>query len=509
MTDAVSRLPKSRLNRALVGSLLVHGLLLSLTFGGQGFKLPEWTPPWQAAPIEPDLHVVLQPVPESLSPPEPDNPAAMVAPRPSTVADDDAEVEQAPVAGLPLMTVERSSAHWQVPAASAPQDAAVAALPAASAPAVERLRRLRDEPSPRNDARARERDNEKALAELEDARQAMTPVAPVARLSAASAPAVEAVRRAGESLRIRGERAKADRGDELAQLDRARQAMTPVVAVATLSAASAPEPEALRRTADQLRPRSESRSAELAQLDGVRQVAQQRVQQLQELRQAAERQELARQEAARQDAARQEAARQEAARQQAAQAEAAKLEVERREAARVAGLKQEGLRLEAARLAAAQAQAQAENEQREARLRAIGRQLDEEAARRDAERQRPDWTPARRGRLYSRTDANAELAHYGELWARKIQFNQTFDLVRDAVAQPHTDPIVTVAVRSNGSVEAITFVRSSGVPALDEAIRRVVHSQENYPAFPAALQRDFDVVEIRRTWRFDISIRLD
>ncbi|MCE4553071.1 hypothetical protein LXT13_01250 [Pelomonas sp. P8] len=52
-------------------------------------------------------------------------------------------------------------------------------------------------------------------------------------------------------------------------------------------------------------------------------------------------------------------------------------------------------------------------------------------------------------------------------------------------------------------------MRSSGVPALDEAIRRVVHSQENYPAFPAALQRDFDVVEIRRTWRFDISIRLD
>jgi TonB family protein len=74
--------------------------------------------------------------------------------------------------------------------------------------------------------------------------------------------------------------------------------------------------------------------------------------------------------------------------------------------------------------------------------------------------------------------------------------------------QPHTDAIVTVAVRSNGSVEGITFVRSSGVPAVDEAIARIVRSQENYPAFAPALLRDYDVVEIRRTWHFDSAVRL-
>jgi len=84
----------------------------------------------------------------------------------------------------------------------------------------------------------------------------------------------------------------------------------------------------------------------------------------------------------------------------------------------------------------------------------------------------------------------------------------TFNMVRDAAKQPHTDPVVTVAVRSDGSVESVTFVQSSGVAALDEAIRRVVQSQTPYAAFPPALAREFDVIEIRRTWYFDVAIRL-
>jgi len=65
-----------------------------------------------------------------------------------------------------------------------------------------------------------------------------------------------------------------------------------------------------------------------------------------------------------------------------------------------------------------------------------------------------------------------------------------------------------VAIRSDGSVESVTFVKSSGVAALDDAIRRVVHSQAPYEAFPPGLASEFDVIEIRRTWYFDTAIRL-
>ena len=84
----------------------------------------------------------------------------------------------------------------------------------------------------------------------------------------------------------------------------------------------------------------------------------------------------------------------------------------------------------------------------------------------------------------------------------------TFDMVREAAKQPHTDPLVTVAIRSDGSVESVTFVQSSGVAAIDEAIRRIVHSQTPYQVFPPGLARECDVIEIRRTWYFDMAIRL-
>src|SRR5664279_4726797 len=52
----------SRLARALLLSLLIHALLLSLTFGGQGLGLPGFGFPWRERRIEaPDLRVVLVP----------------------------------------------------------------------------------------------------------------------------------------------------------------------------------------------------------------------------------------------------------------------------------------------------------------------------------------------------------------------------------------------------------------------------------------------------------------
>ncbi|HLL17803.1 MAG TPA: TonB C-terminal domain-containing protein, partial [Rubrivivax sp.] len=186
-----------------------------------------------------------------------------------------------------------------------------------------------------------------------------------------------------------------------------------------------------------------------------------------------------------QESARQETARQEAARQEAARLVTAKLDAEREALAR-----------------------------REAARRAIGRQLDEEAARRETAAARPANTlphsasNLRRGRLFGRSDANAELVLYAEAWARKIELNMTIDMVRDLARRPHTKPVVTVAIRRDGSVESLSFVVSSGVAEIDEAIKGIVQSQTPYPMFPPALARDYDVVEIRRTWHFDMAVRL-
>ena len=222
--------------------------------------------------------------------------------------------------------------------------------------------------------------------------------------------------------------------------------------------------------------------------------------------------------AARRETVRPDDVRQGAERVAAAQLEARRVEAERQEAARQEAARQEAARQEAARQEAARASAEeaADAARREASRRAMGRQLDEEAARRDAaasaarqaSRLDPSASSRRRGRLFGRADANAELIRYAEAWARRIEMNMTFDIVREAAKKPHVDPLVTVAIRSDGFVESVTFVVSSGAAELDEAIRRVVRSQENYPAFPAELAREYDVIEIRRTWHFDMAIRL-
>jgi TonB family protein len=115
---------------------------------------------------------------------------------------------------------------------------------------------------------------------------------------------------------------------------------------------------------------------------------------------------------------------------------------------------------------------------------------------------------ARRRTLIGRTDRDVVLVMYAETWRRKIELNTTIDLVREAMRKPHVDPLVTVALRSNGTVEAVTFNRSSGVAEIDEAVRRIVHSLAPYGAFPPDLAREYDVIEIRRTWTFDTAIRL-
>jgi outer membrane biosynthesis protein TonB len=217
----------------------------------------------------------------------------------------------------------------------------------------------------------------------------------------------------------------------------------------------------------------------------------------------AERQEAARSAAAQLEAQQKEAARREAARVEAARLEAQRLETAQQAAAQQEAQRREATRQEAARIEAARVAAeQEEAAKREAVRRAVGRQLDQETTRREA------WSTARRVRLWGRTDPNAELIQYAEAWARKIQFNTPVDVVGELAKRPHTNPMVTVAIRSDGSVESVTFVLSSGVAEVDEAIRRIVQSHEHYQAFSPGLAREFDVIEIRRTWYFDSAVRL-
>jgi TonB family protein len=100
------------------------------------------------------------------------------------------------------------------------------------------------------------------------------------------------------------------------------------------------------------------------------------------------------------------------------------------------------------------------------------------------------------------------LVDYAEAMTRKIAMNTLPEQVRELAAQPHTAPMVTVAVRADGTVESVKLVKSSGVPAVDAAVERIVRSHAAYARFSPVLANEYDVIEIRRTWVFDVAVRL-
>ena len=534
---------RRRLSLALLLSLLIHSLLLSLTFGGEMLGLPDFAFPWRERRIEaPDLRVVL--VPAQVTAAEPAGSSANAPPQQASI--------EPTVAGGPALTPPVSSATIPGRAAEVillkdkaepTPDIATGAVAAKTPLRTELSGDAAARPIPLPEVIAVEQ-SDKATWVVPAATPEQTPVIAVAP-NAPIAPGLETVtpapRDVGEVAQIRAEPEVRERVVEVAKLD------PPEREVQTQR----------QRQADQL----EAARVEAAQREAARQeVARVEVLRLEALRVETQRQEAARVAAAqldaeRQDAARKEAARVEAARLEtqrrgeaqlaAAQQEAQRLDVARKEATRIQAAQLEAQRKEAARLAVArleterqeavrQAAVQAaagkeaariqeekeEDARRAARREAMGRQLDEEAARRKATEaaataaRSPSTLPyslstARRFRLLGRNDPNVELVEYAEVWARKIQLNTPVDTVRDVAKRPHTNPMVTVAIRSDGSVESVTFVLSSGAAEVDEAIRRIVQSLVPYQAFPPGLAREFDVIEVRRTWHFDTAIRLD
>jgi TonB family protein len=114
----------------------------------------------------------------------------------------------------------------------------------------------------------------------------------------------------------------------------------------------------------------------------------------------------------------------------------------------------------------------------------------------------------RRRTLVNRTDRDPAVVMYAEGWRQKIEVHATPDEIKGVPAGSFESPLVTVALRSDGTVESVTINRSSGSAAVDDAVKRIVQQQAPYARFPAGLAQDLDVLEIRRVWTFEAAVRL-
>ncbi len=100
------------------------------------------------------------------------------------------------------------------------------------------------------------------------------------------------------------------------------------------------------------------------------------------------------------------------------------------------------------------------------------------------------------------------LRMYVDSWRWKIERGGAVNYRPSASWRAHDNPVVTVSIRSDGTLEDVLIHRSSGVRELDEAVRRIARLHAPYSAFPPNLARQYDVIEIRRVWSFENTLRI-
>lgn len=491
--------------RLLIGislSLLAHALLLSLQFGIPGLGLPGLALPWseRRAPA-PELSVRLAnaqhapdrpaPAPENTLPYQPPAPAgAETTSRPAPgraplalLLSDAPPIDRKPGVAVPLPArppPARAKARPRILARTiaAPDVFAVATpAPDASGP--------------------------QATATLEASAQALELDTPAAAQAVTAQPVEDGDTQAAEEKARRmqawetGKLEEARTQRQALELEAQRQARQTEQAAAAQQRAAALllQQQAQQQTQAAQKLEEEENARRTQQLEVQRREESKKQEQAQIERQLLE------QEARRQAERSEQAARQKQAEQLAAKEQARELAARQREAEPGADDHAAPPPSAAARQDVTEAAGGLA-----ARALAQARQVDDLA--RAAHTTAADPPAAPRRSVFGSVDRDIGLTMYIESWRLKIERNGALNYAQSSRERARGDPIVTVVIRSDGSVEDIVINRSSGRPELDEAVRRIVRLNARYSSFPPNLARKYDVIEIRRIWNMDDRLRI-
>lgn len=97
-------------------------------------------------------------------------------------------------------------------------------------------------------------------------------------------------------------------------------------------------------------------------------------------------------------------------------------------------------------------------------------------------------------------------ARYVEDWRAKIERVGETNYPQAARDQRiYGSLVVTVSIKSDGSLERVDINRSSGQRILDAAALHIVRLAAPYAPFPADIAKDTDIISITRTWIFTRS----
>ncbi len=106
-------------------------------------------------------------------------------------------------------------------------------------------------------------------------------------------------------------------------------------------------------------------------------------------------------------------------------------------------------------------------------------------------------------RLTAASTMKANDAYYVNSWRRKIEKMGTINYPREAESCYNDCSLrLLVSINPNGTINNLRILKSSGKKVLDDAAIRIVRRSAPFAPFTEEMNRDIDLLEIIRTWKF-------
>ena len=108
----------------------------------------------------------------------------------------------------------------------------------------------------------------------------------------------------------------------------------------------------------------------------------------------------------------------------------------------------------------------------------------------------------KRTKVISGKTKDRDFQSYYQVWKNKVEKIGALNYPAAARNGISESLVMTVILNDQGEVLDIKINKSSGVPQLDDAAKKIVNLGSPYSPFPPSIKEQVDTLQIRRIWRF-------
>jgi len=108
----------------------------------------------------------------------------------------------------------------------------------------------------------------------------------------------------------------------------------------------------------------------------------------------------------------------------------------------------------------------------------------------------------KRTKVISSKTEDRDFQSYYQVWKNKVEKIGALNYPAAARNGISETLVMTVVLNDQGKVLDIKINKSSGVPQLDDAAKKIVNLGSPYAPFPPSIKEQVDTLQIRRIWRF-------